>query len=56
MAETRDDLRASETGDGFGEVSDGHGNAWPLCSADCDLHVVRPGRVQCGCERKEMPL
>lgn len=48
--------RAGETGDDFGEVSDDHGNAWPRCSADCDLHVVRPGWVQCRCEAKEMPL
>lgn len=48
--------RAGQTGDDNGEVSDDHGNTWPRCSADCDIHVVRPGWVQCRCEPKEMPL
>lgn len=29
-------------------VEDGFGNCWPKCPLpDCDLHVVRPGKVQC---------
>lgn len=29
-------------------VDDGFGNVWVCCSReDCDLHVVRPGKVQC---------
>lgn len=29
-------------------VDDGFGNTWLMChAADCDLHVVRPGKVQC---------
>lgn len=32
-------------------VEDGHGGAWVKCDrADCDLHVVRPGKAQCSCE------
>lgn len=32
-------------------VSDGFGNEWLRCErSDCDLSVVRPGRVQCKCE------
>jgi len=30
------------------EVDDGFGNLWVKCRYEwCDLHVVRPGRVQC---------
>lgn len=30
------------------EIDDGFGNCWRLCSRDdCDLQVVRPGKVQC---------
>lgn len=34
-------------------VSDGFGNEWALCSRECDLEVVRPGKVQCSgkCEK-----
>lgn len=28
-------------------ISDGLGSEWDLCGTGCDLHVVRPGRVQC---------
>lgn len=31
-------------------VEDGFGGAWTPCKPDCDLHVVRPGKVQCPCE------
>lgn len=33
-----------------GDIDDGFGNSWPLCSAICGLEVVRPGKVQCNCE------
>lgn len=30
------------------EVDDGFGNVWLLCGReDCDLDIVRPGKVQC---------
>ena len=33
-------------------ISDGMGGQWPKCSSPlCDLHVVRPGKVQCGGEQ-----
>jgi hypothetical protein len=29
-------------------IDDGFGNEWPLCyKLDCQLHVVRPGKVEC---------
>lgn len=29
-------------------VADGFGNEWQVCQhPKCDLHVVRPGKVQC---------
>jgi hypothetical protein len=29
-------------------ITDSFGNEWPLCKRkDCELHVVRPGKVQC---------
>jgi hypothetical protein len=31
-------------------ISDGFVNSWPLCKPDCQLQVVRPGKVQCECE------
>lgn len=31
-------------------ISDGYGNAWRKCGVDCDLQVVRPGKVQCSCD------
>lgn len=36
-----------------GFVEDGFGSAWPRCSPDCTLEVVRPGKVQCQCEWPE---
>ena len=40
-----DDL--TERYDGL-EVDDGFGNIWERCMRpDCDLDVVRPGKVQC---------
>jgi hypothetical protein len=33
----------------FGDVDNGFGGLWPRCSETCDLHVVRPGKVQCRC-------
>lgn len=32
-------------------VEDGYGGCWDMCEREnCDLHVVRPGKVQCTCE------
>jgi hypothetical protein len=32
-------------------LDDGFGNVWMKCEReDCDLHIVRPGKVQCQCE------
>lgn len=32
-------------------LDDGFGNSWQKCARpDCDLHVVRPGKVQCSCD------
>lgn len=34
-------------------VTDGFGNIWQKCNKpECDLHVVRPGKVQCSCENE----
>jgi hypothetical protein len=33
-------------------VSDGHGNEWAKCGPDCDMEVVRPGKVQCTCQEQ----
>lgn len=38
------------------DIEDGFGNYWPRCKRpDCDLEVVRPGKVQCshepGCQQ-----
>lgn len=36
----------------FGVLDDGFGNAWLLCSKDCELQIVRPGKAQCDkCDR-----
>lgn len=37
-------------------VDDGFGNVWVTCGLLCDLHVVRPGKVQCSCDGMGMPL
>lgn len=35
-------------------VCDGFGGCWQRCNRpDCDLHVVRPGKVQCSYERDD---
>ena len=34
----------------YGEIDDGFGNFWPLCKRECELQVVRPGKVQCECD------
>lgn len=37
-------------------VEDGFGGAWAKCDRpDCDLYVVRPGKVQCSCESPNTP-
>lgn len=36
-------------------INDGFGNAWVKClRADCSLHIVRPGKVQCEGEYDEI--
>lgn len=37
-------------------IEDGFGNTWARCQLpDCDLHVVRPGKVQCSnCNVQEL--
>jgi hypothetical protein len=30
-------------------ITDGFGNEWAKCGPDCDMEVVRPGKVQCSC-------
>ena len=34
------------------DICDGFGNSWSRCKlgADCGLHVVRPGKIQCWCQ------
>ena len=39
------------------EVDDGFGNVWMCCVLpDCDLEVVRPGKVQCSNRCESIPL
>lgn len=33
-------------------VADGYGNQWEKCGPECDMEVVRPGKVQCSCENQ----
>lgn len=33
-----------------GEIDDGHGNVWALCKPNCQMQIVRPGKVQCECD------
>lgn len=28
-------------------LDDGFGNAWAKCGPECDMQIVRPGKVQC---------
>lgn len=28
-------------------LDDGYGNLWALCGNNCDMEIVRPGKVQC---------
>jgi hypothetical protein len=37
-------------------VSDGHGNEWMRCGPDCDMEVVRVGKVQCSCRELEQQV
>ena len=37
----------------YGEIDDGFGSTWLRCKPDCQLEVVRPGKVQCECEYRE---
>lgn len=32
-------------------VEDGFGGSWVKCGPGCDMHVVRPGKVQCNCSK-----
>lgn len=34
-------------------LDDGFGNQWEKCGEDCELEIVRPGKVQC--ERNTCP-
>jgi len=36
----------------YGTVGDGFGTFWARCKVDCKMEVVRPGKVQCECERE----
>lgn len=36
-------------------ISDGFGTEWERCGPGCDLHVVRPGKVQCNCTADQCP-
>ena len=35
-------------------LDDGFGNQWEKCGKDCELEIVRPGKVQC--EKENCPL
>jgi DNA modification methylase len=35
----------------FSAVDDGFGNQWAKCGPDCAMQIVRPGKVQCDCNR-----
>jgi hypothetical protein len=35
-------------------VRDGHGNEWAKCGPDCDMEVVRVGKVQCSCREQQV--
>jgi len=37
------------------QIDDGHGNRWQRCGSGCDLHVVRPGKVQCNVTSDDCP-
>jgi hypothetical protein len=38
-------------------IEDGFGNVWELCGRpDCELEVVRPGKVQCWCDIEDGPI
>lgn len=32
-------------------LDDGFGNRWVKCGPDCKLEIVRPGKVQCACDK-----
>lgn len=32
-------------------IEDGFGGSWVTHGPGCDMHVVRPGKVQCNCDR-----
>lgn len=49
--------RAIEPPIDAGTLDDGFGNVWSLCDRQpCDLEIVRPGKVQCPCDRGDGPL
>jgi len=37
-------------------LDDGFGNQWVKCGRDCEMQIVRPGKVQCSkCDRAVTP-
>lgn len=40
----------------YGMEDDGFGTQADRCSADCGLHVVRPGRIECYADPVDCPL
>lgn len=51
-----DEVEADANGTRY--VDDGFGNTWLMChDVRCDLHVVRPGKVQCNghCDWHDIP-
>lgn len=43
-------LASGDDDEDHGNVDDGFGNVWARCSEDCEMEVVRPGKVQCPCD------
>lgn len=39
----------------YGQIDDGFGSVWPRCKPDCQLEIVRPGKVQCECDDEGSP-
>jgi hypothetical protein len=37
-------------------IADGFGNEWLKCGPDCDMEVVRVGKVQCSCQQVKPEL
>lgn len=43
-------MRGMPVDDWLMVLPDGFGNHYTKCGLDCDLQIVRPGKVQCSCE------